>query len=357
VHAIAWAPVWQALPKLSSLRELELGGNAFGTEAVAGLRRALSESRLDTLRLGSGALLPLSAHGVALTVDRGVLDLSGAGLTAADAALVSAALERLRREGHAAPLTALDLSGNGLALEAIADEAELVIRHDIAGMWVVFFQECQQHRCVQGDQSCFAHQLGAGADFGGDVEPLRGLLEEAAQLPALASLDLSGNGLGVDNMLRLAPSVVSAVLRLGPVDLSGNTSTRSSICRTWRGESEARDALALLTAGAQTLSWCKVMHARLGSGSVAAALPPDLVRDIADLVIPTPSPPDTQNSFAWSLLSLTGVLPFALGVLLLLLLPAGSSPGRRTLDLPRPSAWRVSRRLSIQLGRHPSAYC
>ena len=131
-HAIAWAPVWQALPKLPSLRELELGGNAFGTEAVAGLRRALGESRLDTLRLGSGALLPLSAHGVALTVDRGVLDLSGAGLTAADAALVSAALERLRREGHAAPITALDLSGNALALEAIADEAELVSRHDTA---------------------------------------------------------------------------------------------------------------------------------------------------------------------------------------------------------------------------------
>ena len=90
-------------------------------------------------------------------------------------------------------------------------------------------------------------------------------------------------------MLRLAPSVVSAVLRLGPVDLSGNT-------RGARGESEARDALALLTAGAQTLSWCKVMHARLGSGSVAAALPPDLVRDIADLVIPTPSPPPPTHT-------------------------------------------------------------
>lgn len=303
-HASAWQPIWQAIPALPALRHLELGGNAFGDVALEGLRAALQEAtQLHTIGLGHPAVaVPLClaglrslSHAAATSGgpeedandggggggdgDRRVhLDLSHAQLTASDACIIADALEALRLElptklavsgsqastGSELPpdysLTSIDLSHNLLTLPSV------VVDDDSAGGGSV--------------QQMLAHQLGAPAERLGQIEHIASLLATASQLPSLTSLSLAKNSLGAGDTLSIAPAILGAVLRVGAVDLSGNAGADEG--------GEVREALALLTAGLQGLSWCKVMHHRMGSESCARLLPPDLVQTIADLVTPTP---------------------------------------------------------------------
>ena len=48
-----------------------------------------------------------------------------------------------------APLVQV-VTGSAPTMEAALPAAAVVSRHDIAGIWVTFFQECQQHRCCCG---------------------------------------------------------------------------------------------------------------------------------------------------------------------------------------------------------------
>ncbi len=287
-HASAWQPIWHALPSLSELRHLELGGNAFAEVALGGLRNALQQAtQLHTIGLGHPtvtvplctaglrtlASTPYTGRGSGYCVGSGLhLDLSHAQLTASDACIIADALEALKvelvtRSGRFPNtesqncdtvaecfLTSLDLSYNVLT-------SSVAVKND-------------------GVQQLLVHQLGTPVQALGEVDHLEELLAAASQLPTLTNLSLAYNSLDAGDTLSVAPSILSAVLRIGALDLSGNNGTDEG--------GEVREALALLTAGLQGLSWCKVMDCRLGADSCARLLPPDLVQTIADLVTPTP---------------------------------------------------------------------
>ena len=287
-QASAWQPIWRALPSLSELRHLELGGNAFAGVALGELRNALQQAtQLHTIGLGHPTVaVPLCRAGLrtlasapytgrdgGYCVGSGLhLDLSHAQLTASDACIIADALEALRVElvtSSGSPnteskncdtvaecfLTSLDLSYNVLTMSSVAVQNE-------------------------GVQPLLVHQLGTPVQALGEGDHLEALLAAASQLPTLTNLSLAHNSLDAGDTLSVAPSILSAVLRIGALDLSGNNGTDEG--------GEVREALALLTAGLQGLSWCKVMDGRLGADSCARLLPPDLVQTIADLVTPTP---------------------------------------------------------------------
>ena len=291
-HASAWQPVWRAISSLPALRHLELGGNAFGEVALGGLRSALQQaSQLHIIGLGHPTVLvPLCMAGLrtlgsafaagqsgGYCIGDGLhLDLSHAQLTAADACIIADALDALTAElatGSQSPnnktsqrdssesdcfLTSLDLSHNTLTMQSVTAV-------DDGGNFGV---------------QLLAYQLGTRVQRLGQIDHLTALLTAASRLPSLTSLSLANNNFDPGDTLSVAPSILGAVLRVGALNLSGNGGTDEG--------GEVREAFELLTAGLQGLSWCKVMHSRLGATSCARLLPPDLVQTIADLVTPTP---------------------------------------------------------------------